>query len=71
MYCTHVQYPNHLSAGNKNYTLSGHRNKMKIRIEYYVLYFDGLCFHLKFQCGFLGVLGVVNCLSCILKGRNK
>ena len=56
MYCTHVQYSNHLSAGNKNNTLSGYRNKMQIRIEYNVSYFDGLRFHLKFQCGFLGVL---------------
>ena len=32
MDCTNMQYSNHLSAGKKNYILSGHKNGTEIRI---------------------------------------
>ena len=69
MCCTYVQYSNHLPAGEKNYILSGYKNEMNRRVFVPCVIFRWIVFPFDVSVWF--VMGVVNCLSYILKGRDK
>ena len=64
MYCTYVQYSNHLSAGKKNYMLSGYKTEMNM--------INSTMCYISMDCvSILRFVMVVNRLSYIRKGRNN
>ena len=65
----YVQCSNQLFAGNNNYALSGYRNEMNVNNIVRCVIFRWIVFPFEVSVWF--VMGVVNCLSYILKGRNK
>ena len=64
-----MRYSNQLFAGNNNYALLGYRNEMNVNDIVRFVIFRWIVFPFEVSVWF--VMGVVNCLSYILKGLNK